>query len=121
MIVKGSEKLEEDLNLVSIVKKLRQLDIILQNSLLKDEKRKLYVEHAYQNVINIDDEIEEDYPRGELSNGDSSPTDFRPTFSIKKTASMASKGRNISPEKCLSDYTPRNIEEFEGGKDITGP
>ena len=54
-------------------------------------------------MINIDDEVEEDYPRGELSNGDSSPTDFRPTFSIKKTASMTSKGRNISPEKCLSD------------------
>jgi hypothetical protein len=46
MIIKGSERLNEDLNLVSIVKKLRQLDIILQNSLLKDEKRKHLVDHA---------------------------------------------------------------------------
>tara|TARA_B110000285_G_scaffold217997_1_gene266979 strand:- start:714 stop:863 length:150 start_codon:yes stop_codon:yes gene_type:complete len=49
-------------------------------------------------VINIDSEIDDDYPIGELS-GESSPTDFKPTFSIKKTASMVSKGRSNSPEK----------------------
>jgi len=65
-------------------------------------------------VINIDSEYNDDYPRGELS--DSSPTDFKPTYSIKKTASMTSKGRVAYPEKYLSDETPRgNREEFEGG------
>jgi hypothetical protein len=47
MITKGSQKLDEELDMVSIVKKLRHLDVIMQNSMLKDDKRKRYVEHAH--------------------------------------------------------------------------
>lgn len=92
--------------------------MILQNSLLKEEKRKKYVEHAYTNVINVDteddlDEEDASYPRGDLTNH-SSPTDFKPTFHISKKASAV---KSASPDKYFSDETPRGkMNEFEGGK-----
>jgi hypothetical protein len=43
-----------------MVKKLRQLEVIMDNSFLKTDKRKLKVEHTYHSLINVDSDLDEE-------------------------------------------------------------
>lgn len=55
LYAKGTARLAADLNVVRIVKKLRHLDVIAENStLLKSKERKFQVAHTYQNLIDLD-------------------------------------------------------------------
>lgn len=56
----GSKRVRDDTNLVNIVKKLRHLEIILDNSLLNSDARKLKVAHTYHNIINVDSDLDSD-------------------------------------------------------------
>ena len=51
MYSQGNEKLEDELNIVNIVQKLRQLEVIMENSFLKTQERKMLVNHTYQNIL----------------------------------------------------------------------
>ena len=53
----GSERLDEETNLVAIVKKLRHFEIILENSLLNSDQRKFDIAHSMKNVIDLDDDM----------------------------------------------------------------
>ena len=48
--------MEEEMDLVSIIKKIRSFDTVLQASLLNDKKRELMVEHTEKNVIDLCDD-----------------------------------------------------------------
>ena len=53
----GMARVEADLNVVRIVKKIRHLDVISNcSTLLKSKERRFQVAHTYQNVIDLDDE-----------------------------------------------------------------
>jgi hypothetical protein len=47
MYTVGGQRLDEELDILNIVKKLRKVDIILQNSLLKQDERKKLVQHTF--------------------------------------------------------------------------
>lgn len=52
----GMSRVDADLNVVRIVKKLRHLDVISNcSTLLKSKERRFQVAHTYQNVIDLDD------------------------------------------------------------------
>jgi hypothetical protein len=52
----GMSRIDADLNVVRIVKKLRHLDVISNcSTLLKSKERRFQVSHTYQNVIDLDD------------------------------------------------------------------
>lgn len=52
----GYEKLQEEMNLVNILKNLRKTKIIMDNSLLKSPMRRYQVNHVEDNLIDIDSE-----------------------------------------------------------------
>lgn len=56
----GSEKIESSLDMVKIIRNLRNLEILFKNSILTPEFKKL-LEHSKKNVINLDDEEQIDY------------------------------------------------------------
>lgn len=58
---KGQRKMDEELDLVQIVKKIRKFESILNASLLNDENRKLMVEHTEPNIIDISNEKGKDH------------------------------------------------------------
>lgn len=53
--------MDEELDLVQIVKKIRKFESILNASLLNDENRKLMVEHTEPNIIDISNEKGKDH------------------------------------------------------------
>lgn len=56
----GKRKIREETNVVNIVSKIRHLDVIMENSLLKAESRKEKVAHTFHNLINLDSDLDED-------------------------------------------------------------
>jgi hypothetical protein len=50
----GTTRLQEDLNLISLIKQVRYMSAILDSSLLKSKSRKFQVMHSRQNVIDLD-------------------------------------------------------------------
>ena len=54
----GKDKIREDLDIVNIVKKLRQLEAIIDVSLLTSEKRKFWVNHTINNIIDVEDDLQ---------------------------------------------------------------
>jgi hypothetical protein len=57
--------MREETNLVNMVTKLRHLEVIMDNSLLKAESRQQKVAHTFHNLINLDSDLdEEDYEGG---------------------------------------------------------
>jgi hypothetical protein len=50
----AKSRIEEDIDIVKLVLKVREHSVILENSLLKNERRKTYVQHTYHNVINVE-------------------------------------------------------------------
>ena len=57
-------KVRDETNLVNIVTKLRHLEIIMDNSLLKSESRQQKVAHTFQNLINIDSDLDDEEYEG---------------------------------------------------------
>jgi hypothetical protein len=65
----GKRKIREETNLVNIVEKLRHIEVIMDNSLLKAESRQQKVAHTFHSLINIDSDLdEEEYEGGKPSN-----------------------------------------------------
>ena len=57
----GGNRLDDDMNIFQIVKKVRHLQIMMENSFLKNDSRKFMISHTAQNMINLDlTESEED-------------------------------------------------------------
>ena len=56
----GGNRLDDDMNIFQIVKKVRHLQIIMENSFLKNDYRKFMISHTAQNVINLDVSESED-------------------------------------------------------------
>ena len=54
LVQKGRERLNREMNVMSLVKRLRHVEIILENSLLHAKSRKVSVAHTYQNVIDLE-------------------------------------------------------------------
>ena len=52
---RGARKVEKELDVLRMAKKLRHLEVIVDNSLLKDENRRMLVEHTPSSVIDMDD------------------------------------------------------------------
>jgi len=73
----GTTRLEQETNLVSIVKKIRHFEIILENSLLNSDQRKFDVAHSMKNIIDLDDDkpgrIMNDVAPGRSSQNNGSP------------------------------------------------
>lgn len=55
MIELGNEKIEESLDLVKIIKDLRNFEILVSNSILNNDALKL-LNHSRRNVIDLDEE-----------------------------------------------------------------
>jgi hypothetical protein len=53
----GKDKITEDLDIVKIIKKIRQLETIIDCSLLKSEKTKFWVNHSIKNIIDVEDDF----------------------------------------------------------------
>jgi len=54
LFVIGSQKIKSELNIVKIVKDLRNLKILIKNSLM-DSQMKFQIQHAEENLIDLDE------------------------------------------------------------------
>ena len=57
LIKKGREKLDEEMNIVDLIRGIRKLKILLQNS-LRDSEIQVLIKHDEQNLIEVDDSDE---------------------------------------------------------------
>ena len=51
---KGTEKLEDDLNIVGIIKNLKNFKILMQDYLIKDDQMKFEIEYHDDKTIDLD-------------------------------------------------------------------
>ena len=51
---KGKEQLSEEMDIITLIKRVRHMQIILDNSLMKSDSRKFQVSHAEKNLIDLD-------------------------------------------------------------------
>jgi len=50
----------QEMNLINLTLQVREHSVILENSLLKNEKRKTYVKHTSKSLIDIDSSCDSD-------------------------------------------------------------
>ena len=97
--------MKQEMNLVNLTLQVREHEVILENSLLKNEKRKTYVKHTYHNLIDIDDSNDSE----EETNSD------KYVDSNQKTHNSTNQPLNCSS---ISDFDFKN-GDFEGGNSIS--
>ena len=59
MLDEGSEKLDINLDVVKIIKSLKKLKILMENSFLTDEVKK-QIKHSEKNILNLSSDENED-------------------------------------------------------------
>ena len=64
---KGREKLQKEMNLMTLIKRLRYLEIILENSLLHKRSRRINVMHTYHSIIDLENDNQENVEMPSLS------------------------------------------------------
>jgi 5,10-methylenetetrahydrofolate reductase len=50
----GKSRLEDDMDMVTLIKQMRRFSTLMDSSLLKSKVRKFEVDHSYPNVIDLD-------------------------------------------------------------------
>ena len=74
----GEDKIESELNIVKIMKTLRDMKILLKGTLMNDVGTKFQVKHAAKNILNLDDtsDLEESDLNIDKDNNDLDMTDM---------------------------------------------
>jgi hypothetical protein len=57
LYINGTEKLEKELDIVKIIKYLKNLRILVKDKFFKDKVELFKIEHDKKNVINLDESI----------------------------------------------------------------
>lgn len=105
------------MNLVDILKRLRHLDIIMENSLLKNKDRVMKVQHTSRNVIDIDDLEPRPIP-SQPSKRPSSPN----RGSKQVTVPLPSPTNRRKQHYQVQEHSRESlsVEDFEGGEFARG-
>mgnify|MGYP006108634375 CR=1 FL=1 len=56
LLKKGYKKLQDEMNIVNVIKDIRRTRIVMESSLLKNPLRRYQVNHVEDNLIDIDSE-----------------------------------------------------------------
>lgn len=56
LLKKGHKKLQDEMNIVNVIKDIRRARIVMESSLLKNPLRRYQVNHVEDNLIDIDSE-----------------------------------------------------------------
>ena len=56
LLKKGHKKLQDEMNIVNVIKDIRRTRIVMESSLLKNPLRRYQVNHVEDNLIDIDSE-----------------------------------------------------------------
>ena len=63
------ERIESDLNMVDIIKKIRYMQIMMNSTHLNSESRRYKLYHTFQNILDLEDD-EKKYPKQKLNIGE---------------------------------------------------
>ena len=111
---KGREKLQKEMNITSLIKRLRYLEIILENSLLHKKSRRMNVAHTYHNIIDLDQDNNENVEMPSLSWQDIKDLKASPRDDDGPIEN-AGKRHDIEHLDSQSNRPMYTDEEFEGG------
>ena len=97
---KGQERIESELDIVKIIRSIRNMKVLLKNSFM-DEEIKYKILHSKKNLINIDETLSScDEEQTDAEENSQQPDEMDPkNIRRKLTGAISSNGKRKTPRK----------------------
>ena len=122
ILSEGRQKLTEEMNIVQLIKKVRNFETIIECSLLQQDQRKIQVEHAMRNIIDLDSDegishqkkVQDDIVENDIDFALQQQILFKDDFSNFATKEPTELvNRNTQAKRKKPAFDPKALKRFE--------